>query len=240
MRNHGGGILNATRTDIEDWLDSKGAIASKTRATIISCLAAFYDCMIREGILIEDPSAKVVRPKVRPGLPRPIADDDLRIALQLAKPRERCILALAAYAGLRCQEISKLKVADLLWAEGLIFVSEEGGKGGKERMVPMHPAIATALRSYGIPKNGYVLRARNGAPYSPQRISQKGNEFLDAIGLEETMHQLRHWFGTQVCRSGGVRTAQQLLGHANLATTAIYTQVTVDDTRSAVAALTSF
>ncbi len=206
------------------------------RATLISSVTAFYACMINEGILLESPAARVARPKVRPGLPRPIPDDDLREALRFAPPRERCILLLGAYAGLRCQEIAFLQVADLLWSENLIRVTKEMGKGGKERMVPIHPLVAEALKSYGLPKNGYVFH-RKGVPYKPARISRIAAEYMESAGFPARMHSLRHWAGTNWCRAGGVRITQSLLGHESLATTAIYTQVTADDMRNVVAAI---
>lgn len=237
MQAHGGGILNATRDDIEAWLDSKGRITAKTRATLVSSVSAFYEAMCHEGILVDNPAHNVVRPKVRPGLPRPIADDDLKDALRMAPPLERCILTLAAYGGLRCQEIANLRVADVLWADGKIYVSPEGAKGGRPRMIPMHEQVAASLRSYGLPTKGFVLRNTQGGRLTPAQVSRKAAAYLRSSGADATLHQLRHWCGTWACRTSGVRVTQQLLGHASLSTTAIYTQVAADDLRGAVAAL---
>lgn len=237
MRARGGGVLTATRDDIEAWLDSKGGISSNTRANYISGLKALYECMIHERILVTNPTAEVVRPKVRHGLPRPCTDDELRIALKYAPPRERCFIALAAFAGLRCQEIAHLNVEDLIWARRTLLVTEFAAKGGKERMVPIHPTVEEALRAYGLPKQGAVFTGRAGKRYSPERVSQLGYAYLESAGLGLTMHQFRHWFGTDLARKAPLRTVQELMGHASPTSTAIYTRVTVDDLFSAVASL---
>ncbi len=232
-----GGILNATADDIEEWLDAKGDISSNYRAGCVSNVVAFYETMVRIGILPEDPSKTVIRPKVRQGLPRPISDDDLRVALKYAPPRERCFIALGAYAGLRCQEIAFLNVEDLLWSAGVLRVSTEAAKGGRERMIPIHDEVEKALRNYGIPKQGSMFRMSNGKRMTPERVSQLGSQFLASADIQATMHQLRHWFGTNVAKAS-IRTAQELLGHADLKSTATYTKVTVDDLRAAVTSLT--
>lgn len=233
------GILNADREDIESWLDSKanGQLAAKSRAAYITCLRSFYRCMAAEQIRLDDPTLKLAKPKLRPGLPRPIPRDDLMEALRWAGPRERCLLTLGAYAGLRCCEIAGLDAQDINWAERTIFIKGETSKGGHERVVPMHPEIEAALKRFGVPKQGPFFFGRNGRRYTAERVSHLGNDYLRSAGFTATMHQLRHRFGTDVCRAAGVRTAQQLLGHADLKTTATYTDVTVDDLRAAVAGL---
>ena len=146
-------------------------------------------------------------------------------------------MALGAFAGLRCQEIAHLNVEDLLWADGLLRVSAYAAKGGRERMIPLHHEIEGALKAYGVPRQGAMFMGQSRRRFRPERISQLGSQYLHDAGIMATMHQLRHWFGTNVARSGNLRAAQELLGHASPATTAIYTKVTVDDMRSAVASL---
>lgn len=239
MQARDGGILNGGRDDIEDWLDTKanGQLAAKSRAAYITALKAFYRCMIDDGILLSDPTERVTRPKLRPGLPRPIPQDELAIALRFADRRMRCFLLLGALAGLRCCEMAGLDSQDIDWANKTLFVKGEYSKGGGERVIPLHPELEAALRNFGVPKQGAFFTGRQGRRLQAERVSHLINDFLRSADIPSTAHSLRHRFGTDVCRTAGARVAQGALGHATLASTAIYTQVTAEDLRAAVAAL---
>ena len=109
------GLLEAEKPDVEIFLDSRRnraghPITPRTRYAWLSHLHGFYEWAIREDLTIYDPTAKIIRPKVRPGLPRPAATAQLAVALQRADPMRRCWLLQAAYMGLRCQEIARRDV----------------------------------------------------------------------------------------------------------------------------------
>lgn len=214
-------LIDCTREDIEAWLDARPKISARTRYCEISHLAAFFRWAIFEGHTEVDPTVRITRPKVRVGLPRPIATSDLRHAIEQAPTAElRAMLKLAAYGGLRCAEISGLEVNDLHenHEPPVLLVH---GKGNKDRIVPLHPDVLAALRSHGLPRNGRIFPGR-----PPWRVSHLLREHLLACGVQASGHQLRHWFATATYEiSGGdLRMVQDLLGHSSPATTAIYTR----------------
>ena len=209
-------LMSATTDELVEWLDGQD-VGAKTRYAYISHLSAFYQWLIWAGDAEHDPTVRIRRPKLRPNLPRPIATPDLAHALEQADPVTRAMLCLAAYAGARCCEVANLMVDDVLdyMSPPVIVLS---GKGGKQRVVPLHPVLADALRPV-MPRHGSVFAM------PAWKVSHRIGGHLDACGSTATAHQLRHWFATSVYETSGgdLRMVQELLGHASPATTAIYT-----------------
>lgn len=213
------GLAVAMPEDVEAFLDRRD-LAAKSRYDWISHLSAFYRWAIDHEHLQRDPTAQVIRPKLRRRLPRPIGTGDLVTAIQMATPTMRVWLSLMAFGGLRCVEVSRLEVDDLLWDDGLLRVH---GKGDKERMVPMHADVEKALRATPLPSRGRIFRRPRGGPYPAAQISREVSEYLSDLGVSATAHQLRHWFGTNIYRtSHDLRVTQELLGHSSPTSTAIY------------------
>lgn len=213
-------VTEATRADIEKLLDSR-KVCARSRAHWISHLHAFFDWAVREGMASSDPTVGIARPRLRRLLPRPISDADLRTAIDAADGRMAAWLVLGAYAGMRCSEIAHLQRDDIHEADGLIRIV---GKGGAERVVPMHPSVVGVLRRAGMPTRGHVFRRPSGQPYSPSLVSKEIATFLDHLGIDATAHQLRHWFGSRAYQaSRDIRAVQELLGHQSPTTTAGYT-----------------
>ena len=236
------GLLNAaTKESIEEWLDGR-AISAKTRSCYLTTFSAFYKSGIKNGWIDEDPTMKIDRPRVHNGMPNPMPEDDLALALKKAKsPLMKCWLVLEAYAGLRCQEVAFLDASDIKWDDGLIHVRH--GKGGKERYVPLSPVIAKALKAYD--KEPRYTRAtafrasgdgRLWPRVTPASVSQRINRFLRSLDISRSAHKLRHRFGTRVYASSGsdILTTQRLLGHANPTTTAGYANVSSEAAKTAV------
>lgn len=212
----GHGLLEATPEELLDWMDSR-IVTAKTRYTYISHLSSFYRWAIWAGFGEWDPTTKIRRPKLKPNLPRPIATDDLRFAVDNAEPSMRAMLCLAAYAGCRCCEVANLAVEDVLDTRQppVLLLN---GKGGKQRVVPLHPTCAIALRPV-MPRRGSVFGL------DATKVSQRIGAHLRDCGIAATAHQLRHWFATNVYEASGgdLRLTQELLGHASPSTTAVYT-----------------
>lgn len=207
---------------IEEWLDAH-EIGIRTRATYIGHICAFYEWAVREGLVETNPARFIERPRLPRLIPRPISDADLAEALAQAEPVMRCWLALAAYEGLRCMEIAGLRRENILDTRDPPILLVADGKGGHQRVLPIHPEVTSALRRLGPAKGGWVFPSVGSRPYSEHTISMKANAFLHELGIEATMHQLRHWFGTQVyARSRDLRLTQELMGHASPITTAGY------------------
>lgn len=232
----------ATEADVQLFLDGKrnrlgDPISARTRYGWVSTLHCFYRWAVHAGHAQIDPTMDIVRPKLRRTLPRPISDGDLSMAVTLAPPQVERWLVLAAYAGLRCAEIAGLERDQVLWDVGLLHVH---GKGGRERMVPMHPRVVDSLASWPMPRrNGPIFRRPQGGSWPPSHLSSTGGQYLRSIGVDASMHQLRHWFGSRTYRAcRDIRVVQELLGHSDPATTAIYTAWAMEDAEVAVLALT--
>jgi len=217
--------LEVTADEIEKWLDTR-LLSSNSRRDAISGVHSLFVWAVRMRMIDHDPTVLIDRPKAVVGMPRPISDQDLALALDRAPAKIRCWLLLAAYAGLRCQEIAGLERADVMEHETPALLLVRHGKGRKQRVVPLHPEIIEALNRAGLPRTGPLFVA--GSPVRPRQVSPTtvslvGNRFLHDEGIEATMHQLRHWFGTHTYRASlDLRMTQELLGHSSPNTTTIY------------------
>lgn len=162
-----------------------------------------------------------------------MADPDMARAIDQAGPRMRAWLTLMGYAGLRCAEVAALERGWLM--PGALRVT---GKGGHERVVPLHPSVVAALAGVQFPPSGPVFRNAEGRPFTAKDISRRVGAYLDGLGIAATAHQGRHHFGTVAYRhSRDLRAVQQLLGHADPATTAGYAAVDAHDLADVVASI---
>lgn len=212
-------LLDATVADVEAYIETR-TWEDATQYVFLSHVHAYFKWAVREGLTELDPTEYVDRPRLRPGLPRPISDDQLAYLVAQATGRMRAWLLLGAFAGLRCGEIARLERADVLEADGHLRVL---GKGRKERIVPMHPLVLGALHAAPMPKVGALWRMDDGRPVTPHRVSQAINRWTRSMGVDVTAHQLRHYFGTHTYREcQDVLAVGGLLGHANPASTAVY------------------
>lgn len=227
------GLDTATADDIDRWLDRRG-VGLSSRYTAISHLHAFYRWAQRAGFSGADPTLAVDRPRLSPGLPRPMHPTDLTVAVSLADDLTAAALLLGAGCGLRCCEIARVRWDDI--HDGYVRVV---GKGNKERVVPMHPALEPVLER--IERTSiYVLDGWQSAQVDNPgiRTSQRLNGYLRSVGIAATAHQLRHYAATYALRnSHDLRAVQKFLGHASPSTTAIYTLLDVDDMRAMVEAI---
>jgi integrase/recombinase XerC len=216
--------------------------APETRRAYVCHIRAFYRWAVRGGLLTEDPSELLTLPMVPKHLPRPIAEDDLAAALAAARPKMRAILILSAYAGLRCCEIAGLDWTDLRREpDGTAFLHVRKGKGAKERTVEIGATVLQALQGYGVKRRGPMFLGLDGAQMSGRSVSRVGNAHLARNGIEATMHQLRHRYGTVAYRlSRDLRMVQQQMGHASPDTTAGYTRVSAEAAARMVAAMDAY
>jgi integrase/recombinase XerC len=207
----------------------------------LAAIRSFYKFLAREGIL-ENAAARSIRtPRVRRALPRPLSVDDAQRAIDEAGEhdvewlgaRDAALLTLLYGAGLRISEALGLKRGDIPLGETLTVL----GKGRKERSVPVLPLLNEALTAYvgkipftGAPSSPLFL-SRRGKPMSAREAQGLMQKLRGRLGLPEraTPHALRHSFATHILQGGGdLRSVQELLGHASLSTTQIYTAI---DTR---------
>jgi integrase/recombinase XerD len=222
-----------------------GPDAAPYRATSVartlSAVRSFHRFLVREGVSERDPAARVTPPRLPRSLPRPLPVEDVRRLLEAPDAasatglRDRAILELLYGSGLRISELTGMDVDDLDLEEGSLRVL---GKGGKEREVPLgsfgrdavaayltrgRPALATAVS-----RGALFLNARGGR-LSRQSCARLLGRYVRLAGIDRrvTLHTLRHSFATHLLEGGAdVRVVQELLGHASVATTQIYTLVT--------------
>ncbi|MCO7202429.1 site-specific tyrosine recombinase XerD [Microbacterium sp. CnD16-F] len=227
--------------------------ASTSLARLQSAVRSFHRFLAREGIATEDPTSRLRPPKAPMRLPKALPVDDVIRLLDAAGPapedaapgeliglRDRALLELLYATGARVSEIVDLDVDDLRHGD----VLRVRGKGSKERVVPVGSYARASVDAYltrarpELSRRGRAtprafLGAR-GAPLSRQSawlVIQQAAERAN-ITAHVSPHTLRHSFATHLLQGGAdVRVVQELLGHASVATTQIYTHVTVDALR---------
>jgi integrase/recombinase XerC len=230
------GLVDADAETVESFLDTL-SLKPRSRYTYLSNLHSFYSWAVHAGHTTVDPTVEIRRPKFAQGIPRPIPSADLGLALTMASPAVAVILACAAYAGMRCCEISRLCRDDI--GDGLEPSITAHGKGDKSRFIPLHPELVAALEAHGLPRVGPVLRRGDGRPMPAWLVSQTANGYLHGLGIDATVHQLRHWFGTTLYRKSGhnLLLVRDLMGHASVTTTQVYAATDREGAYQAVAAL---
>jgi integrase/recombinase XerD len=212
----------------------------------LSSIRAFHRFLLREGETASDPTAAVVRPRLPRRLPKPLSVPDVTSLLARPDPntaqglRDRAVLETLYGAGLRVSELVGLDVDDVDLEEGSVRVL---GKGGKERDVPIGRYARDAIAAYLTrvrpqiasrrSRSALFLNLRGG------RLTRQGctlvlERHAASAGLAKRVspHVLRHSFATHLLEGGAdVRVVQELLGHASVATTQVYTLVTKDHLR---------
>jgi integrase/recombinase XerC len=219
------GLEQANADELIAWLWRDG-LSMASRDAYYSAMAGFYRWAVKFEIFDFNPAADIARPKPPHRLPNPVTDAELIAVLERAADPYRTWVLLAAYGGLRCIEISRLRREHI--TEQTITLH---GKGGKKRIVPTHPAVWAVV---------------GGLPAGP--ITEHDERYISirsALYFQRTlkmpdihMHRFRHWFGTNVQRRNkDLRVTQQLMGHSNPSTTAGYALVFDEDATAAVNAL---
>ena len=224
----------------------------------LSSLKAFYKWMEREGAVKENPAAKVLSPKTAKPLPDVLDLEEIEKLLALPDEksafgrRDRALLEVLYASGLRVAEASALVLGDIDWRAGEVRVS--GGKGNKDRVVLLGRFAVKALKEYVNDARPWLLERRKdklapvcesvwinsrGTRLTPHAMYILVQEYSARAGLTKkvTPHTLRHSFATHLLEGGAdVRVVQELLGHASVTTTQVYTLVTADTLREIYAA----
>jgi integrase/recombinase XerD len=253
----GRGVTDARRASDRDVAAHIAAVSASThgdgkpyRATSVvralSSVRAFHRFLLREGEVDRDPTAGVIRPRLPRRLPRPLSVED--VARLLAQPdpslpaglRDRAVLETLYGAGLRISELVGLDVDDVDIDEGSVRVF---GKGSKERDVPLGRYARDAISAYLVRVRPQIATARSRSALFLNlrggRLTRQGCAGILAkhaeaarVGKRVSPHTLRHSFATHLLEGGAdVRVVQELLGHASVATTQVYTLVTKEHLR---------
>jgi len=240
-------LRDAGRDDIRRFLESLGDLAPATQARKLSALRQFYGFLYAEGVRSDDPTQTIAAPRARRPLPKILSVEDLEKMLAAASQdqtpeglRLSLIVEMLYGGGLRVSELAGMKLAAVQTREGFIRVT---GKGNKERLSPLSSAARTALDAYlavrdeFLPRhdknNRYLFVSRGeGGHLTRRRFHQLLKDLAIKAGIEPAKvspHVLRHAFATHLVEGGAdLRSVQTLLGHADIATTQIYTHVARD------------
>jgi integrase/recombinase XerD len=230
-------------------LKERGYVAT-TVARKVAAARSFFGFLVNEGVIKNDPTENMSSPSVGKALPKPISVSQVRLLLEQPSKipsdeakRDRAMLELLYASGMRISELVALNLGDVS-TKGDFFV-RCFGKGRKERIIPIYEQIAKTVQSYidenrtklahGKKENALFLNAR-GERLTRQGFWQKLKEYARTAGLNEHIspHTLRHSFATHLLSGGAdLRSVQELLGHANISTTQVYTHLTTDHVRRA-------
>lgn len=223
-RNLPAGLGGSYPEELAAWL---ATLTRGTQLTYGSALRGFYAHHRRTGAHVgDDPTAELPRVRRPRRLPRPVEHDQLARILTYASQPVRRWATIAAYCGARCCEIARLDRGDITEQSTYLH-----GKGDADRLVPTHPDVWAAVRD--LPPG---LLAGGRSPHEVSRLASKEFRRLGLAGIG--MHRLRHWYGTHIqAAAGNTRVTQDLLGHASLANTQIYTAVSDVAMRAAVLGL---
>jgi integrase/recombinase XerD len=261
LERRGVGVTTASHNDLAAFLaelagpapnGTNGAprrpAAASTLGRKVACLRSFYRHLRREGAIAHDPTADLHGPRKTQRLPRVLTRQE--VARLLSEPsgtdalalRDRALLELMYACGLRASEVIGLELGDIDTDEGMLCAR---GKGSKERLVPIGRQALAALQAYRVRGRPVLVGAkvesklfvnRRGGGLSRQGLYKIVQGHARGAGLEDRMspHTLRHSFATHLLAGGcDLRSLQEMLGHADLATTQVYTHLSAERLKDA-------
>jgi integrase/recombinase XerD len=227
--------------------------AAATLGRKVACLRSFYRHLRRDGLIEHDPAAELHGPRKTQRLPRVLTRQEVARLLREPKGseplalRDRALLEVMYACGLRVSEVTGLQVTDVDLQEGMLRAR---GKGSKERLVPVGRHASTALGAYlqrgrpvlarsratGAGGESTLFLNRRGGGLSRQGLYKIVQGHARGAGLQARMspHTLRHSFATHLLAGGcDLRSLQEMLGHADLATTQVYTHLSAERLKDA-------
>jgi len=253
----GHGDLAAFLSELAEGSQERPPVAAATLQRKAACLRSFYRHLRREGVLEHDPTAELRGPPRTKRLPLVLSREEVGMLLRAPRGsepralRDRALLEVMYACGLRASEAVGLQLADVDLEEGMLRAR---GKGSKERVVPIGRQAVAALRVYlergrpalvGTPAGMRADRSetgqrlfvnRRGSGLTRQGLYKIIQGHAARVGLQERMspHTLRHTFATHLLAGGcDLRSLQEMLGHADLATTQVYTHLSSERLKDA-------
>lgn len=214
--------------------EHRRGLSPKSLQRRLSACRSFFRWLLRHGRIAASPAAAIRAPKAPRKLPQVLDPDEARTLVEVPTDaplglRDRALLELFYSSGLRLGELCALRWRDLDLDGGLVTVL---GKGRKQRSVPLGSHARRALREWrastGAAPEAPVFPGRGGGPITPRAIQLRIRQLAQRQGLFKRVHPhlLRHSFASHILESSGdLRGVQELLGHADIATTQIYTHL---------------
>ena len=255
LAGRGGDLDAASAEDIEAYFEALGVrgLAPASAARRRAAVRQFYRFALGEGWRKDDPSRRVDAPKPGRPLPKLLSRQEVEAIIAAAAARDgaqglrlACMIEILYASGLRISELLALPLAAMQRDPAFVIVK---GKGGKERLAPLNDAARTAVKAYlpvrptffrkGLKDSPWLFPSRAaGGRLTPRRMAQLLDEAAGAAGIDPAKvspHVLRHAFATHLLEGGAdLRAVQTLLGHADIATTQIYTHLAEDRLRTVV------
>ena len=238
--------------------DRKNKTTARTVARRISALRQFYKFIISEGVREDEPTSTIEAPKQKRTLPKILTEEEMNHVIKVAgqkgnasSKRLVCLLEMIYSTGLRVSELVSLPLT--AYQEDSQFMIVDG-KGGRERMVPLTSAAQKALAEYVANRKGFIGEGDDGTQAQwlfPSKTSLKGHltrqrfaqmlkDLSKAAGMpmgKVSPHIIRHAFATHLLKNGAdLRAVQKMLGHADIATTQIYTHMLDEEVNEKVQA----
>ena len=235
---HGDPVLVQTE-DLEEYLKSLDKLSKRSQARLLSSLRSFFDWLVIEGLLDDNPCDRTDYPKLGRYLPTVLSVGEVEAMIGSVDvtdwmgKRDRAILEVLYSCGLRVSEAAGLGISSLYLSDGFIRVF---GKGRKERLIPIGEMAVQALEQYLCDRpfpadsrsDDVLFLNRFGRPLSRQSMFKmiKRQALICDIRKEISPHTFRHSFATHLVENGAdLRAVQELLGHESITTTEIYMHV---------------
>ncbi|KGM53132.1 recombinase XerC [Lysobacter daejeonensis GH1-9] len=232
----GAGVLDLHAEQLRAFIatEHRRGLSPKSLQRRLSACRSFYGWQVRHGRLAVSPAAGIRAPKAPRKLPQVLDPDEVKALVEVPTDaplglRDRALLELFYSSGVRLSELCALRWHDLDLAGGLVTVL---GKGSKQRSVPLGSYARNALHEWrastGATGDAPVFPGRGGAPITPRAVQLRLRQLAQRQGLFKRVHPhlLRHSFASHILESSGdLRGVQELLGHADIATTQIYTHL---------------
>ena len=239
------GLPGITPAIIRSWLASlkEGGLSSRSVNRKISSLRSFYKYQLRSGVVEQSPMIAISSPKVSKRLPVYVEQEDMAVLLgEIRLPdswegwTDRLVLAIFYHTGMRLAELVNLRESQVDMGKCALKVL---GKGNKERVIPVSPALMGGIGEYvrkkraelEAPDTEYLLVNDKGKKLYPKYLYRTVRKYLSQVTTIEqrSPHVLRHTFATHLMNEGAeLNSVKELLGHASLAATQVYTHNTIE------------
>lgn len=242
-------LLQVSADVLQEFIAVRGEdkYSARSTARMLSCLRRFYAYLLELNLVSEDPTAKVVSPKLPKALPHSLSESEVELLLEAPgndtaiEIRDLAMLELMYGSGLRVSELIAVEFSQISLAQGVVRVL---GKGSKERLVPFGEQALSAIEFYIKSARAELL---NGKSCDFLFVSKRGKKMtrqtfwyrikhyakIACINKHLSPHTLRHAFATHLLSHGAdLRTLQMLLGHSDLSTTQIYTHIAKERLKS--------
>ena len=244
LRKRGVNLPSATSEQLRGYLTAlHGAgLSPRSAARRLSALRQYYRFLFGEGLRLDDPTSTIDSPRRGRPLPKVLSETEIDALLSVAREhadakgaRLHALMEVLYATGMRVSELIGMPLAAMARDPEVVIVK---GKGGKERLVPLSEPAREAVRAYLAQRpallpagaaSPWLFPGRGGRPITRHRFAQLLKELAKAAGLSPSKvspHVVRHAFATHLLNNGAdLRSVQQMLGHADISTTQIYTHV---------------